>query len=151
MFNIGGWEVVFILLLVLLLWKPEELEDRARQLGRWWARLTHSPWWREMNQLRYRAEQFMRDAAREANLEEVQQTLQQQGRVLWPPEDEPRATRAWQPPPVHPDSTAAPPAPATQLEDDAAAAAARASAPTRPAATESVPPPTPSAESDQHP
>ncbi len=105
MFNIGGWEVVFILILILLLWKPEELEDRARQLGRWWARLTHSPWWREMAQLRFRAEQFFRDAAREANLDEARRAMEravQARRSPW--EDEPRAARPFRPQPPHPET-----------------------------------------------
>ncbi len=148
MFNIGGWEVVFILLIVLLLWKPEELEDRARQLGRWWARLTHSPWWREMAQLRFRAEQFLRDAAREANLEEALREMEQTGRTIWPsPEAELRATRAYRPPPPYPDA-----APANGPEPAAAAPAADEPPPpaARPAPAEPSPQ-TPTDDPEPHP
>ena len=136
MFNIGGWEVVFILILILLLWKPEELEDRARQLGRWWARLTHSPWWREMLHLRYRAEQFFYDAAREANLEEAFQEVKQAGRA---PRDVPWASRAFQPPPPHPDAT-----PTDRAESAAPTPAADARA-------ASTPPPAPAEPSSPAP
>ena len=138
MFNIGGWEVLFILLIVLLLWKPEELQDRARQLGRWWARLTHSPWWREMMHLRRRAEEFVLDAAREANLDGARRTAEravQARRSSW--EDEPRATRPFRPQPPHPETVppdgSKPPASAA----DARAASTPPSAPAEPSSPDS--------------
>ena len=137
MFNIGGWELVFILLLVLLLWKPEELQDRARQLGRWWARVTRSPWWVSMMTLRQRTEDFLREAAREANVELALREATREGRQIWPPEDDLRATRAFQPPAPHPE--AGPPTPAPPANP---AQAAEGTTPPRtsPAAAEPVPP-----------
>ncbi len=118
MFNIGGWEVVFILLLILLLWKPEELEARARQLGRWWAQITHSPWWRALTQWRYQAEDFLRQAAREANLEEAKRTFAETGRLL-AEENELRAVRAYRPPSPIPE---APPVATPEKEPSASTA-----------------------------
>ncbi len=69
MFGIGTSEILFILLLMLIIFGPKEMQKFARDLGRWMNRLVKSDAWRSMRTVGHEIStlptRLMRDAERE--------------------------------------------------------------------------------------
>ncbi len=71
MFNIGGPELLMLLILVLLLFRPEDWVGTMRKLGALWARVLRSEAWQAVTRARYTLNRAFQDAMREANLQEA--------------------------------------------------------------------------------
>ncbi len=69
MFGIGPSELLFILLLMLIIFGPKEMQKFARDLGRWMNRFVKSNTWRSMrtvgNEISNLPTRLMREAERE--------------------------------------------------------------------------------------
>lgn len=69
MFGIGPSEILFILLLLLIIFGPKEMQKFARDLGRWMNRFVKSNTWRSMrtvgNEISNLPTRLMREAERE--------------------------------------------------------------------------------------
>ncbi len=69
MFGIGPSEIIFILLLMLIIFGPKEMQKFARDLGRWMNRFVKSSTWRSMRTVGHEIvtlpTRLMRDAERE--------------------------------------------------------------------------------------
>ncbi|NPA06844.1 MAG: hypothetical protein GXO54_05500 [Chloroflexi bacterium] len=71
MFNIGGPELLMLLILILLLFRPEDWVGTMRKLGALWARVLRSEAWQAVTRARYTLNRTFQQAMREANLEQA--------------------------------------------------------------------------------
>jgi Sec-independent protein translocase protein TatA len=69
MFDIGIPEILFILLLMFIVFGPKEMQEMARELGRWMNRFVKSDTWRAMRSVGHEIStlptRLMREAERE--------------------------------------------------------------------------------------
>ncbi len=69
MFDIGIPEILFILLLMFIIFGPKEMQEMARDLGRWMNRFVKSDTWRTMRSIGHEIStlptRLMREAERE--------------------------------------------------------------------------------------
>jgi Sec-independent protein translocase protein TatA len=80
--GIGPLELAFILLIVLLVIGPKDLEKTARALGRGLNSIVKSDLFRTVQQVGRELQNLPTELMREANLEESQKDLQQIGKDL---------------------------------------------------------------------
>ncbi|NPA26718.1 MAG: hypothetical protein GXO36_03860 [Chloroflexi bacterium] len=71
MFNIGGPELLVLLVLVLLLFRPEDWVGVMRRLGALWARVLRSEAWQAVTRTRYVLHREFQEALRDANVQEA--------------------------------------------------------------------------------
>jgi hypothetical protein len=78
-FGIGILEIIFVLFIALVLMGPEDMVKAGRTLGRVMRTFVLSPYWRWMQdigrQVKYAPNRLMREAAREAGLDELGKEL----------------------------------------------------------------------------
>ena len=74
-FGIGPLEVALILLIVLIIFGPKEIEKTAKTIGRSLNKLIHSDSWRIVKQTGQELKDLPNRLIREANLEEIEQTI----------------------------------------------------------------------------
>lgn len=124
-FGIGWLELISILIIVLLVAGPKDIEKGARGLGRLLNRLNRSPGFQAIRRASTELRNLPQRLAREANLEELQALTQEvkqvKEEVLQVKQEikentnniagPPKAFQAWvqQAPPTDPAATAAPP------------------------------------------
>ncbi len=69
MFGIGTSEILFILLLLFIVFGPKEMQEMARELGRWMNRFVKSNTWRSLRAVGHEIStlptRLMREAERE--------------------------------------------------------------------------------------
>lgn len=75
-FNIGIGEILFIIILAVIIFGPENLVKSARDLGVFLRKVTKSPYWQEVWATRRDLEEIPRMLAKEANLKETLRELE---------------------------------------------------------------------------
>ena len=75
--GIGGWEFVLVILLVLILFSPKDLQKAGKTIGQNLNKLVHSDTWRTVVQTSKELRQLPNKLMREANLDEMTQTVKQ--------------------------------------------------------------------------
>jgi hypothetical protein len=80
--NVGIWEIFFVLLIMLVVLGPDNMMKNARQLGRFWSRMTKSPVWATLLSTSRDIREIPTRIVREAGLEEARQELEQSTKVL---------------------------------------------------------------------
>ncbi len=81
-FNIGGLELVFILLIALVVLGPERLVQSARSMGRMVNKIVRSPIWTSVQETSRELRQLPQRIIRDAGLEESLQELQTDARKI---------------------------------------------------------------------
>ena len=74
-FNIGIGEILFIIVLAVIIFGPENLVKSAREMGVFLRKVTKSPYWQEVWATRRDLEEIPRMLAKEANLKETLREL----------------------------------------------------------------------------
>ena len=74
-FNIGIGEILFIIILAVIIFGPENLVKSAREMGVFLRKVTKSPYWQEVWATRRDLEEIPRMLAKEANLKETLREL----------------------------------------------------------------------------
>jgi Sec-independent protein translocase protein TatA len=74
-FNIGLGEILFIIILAVIIFGPENLVKSAREMGVFLRKVTKSPYWQEVWATRRDLEEIPRMLAKEANLKETLREL----------------------------------------------------------------------------
>jgi Sec-independent protein translocase protein TatA len=74
-FNIGVGEILFIIILAVIIFGPENLVKSAREMGGFLRKVTKSPYWQEVWATRRDLEEIPRMLAKEANLKETLREL----------------------------------------------------------------------------
>ena len=74
-FNIGVGEILFIIILAVIIFGPENLVKSAREIGGFLRKVTKSPYWQEVWATRRDLEEIPRMLAKEANLKETLREL----------------------------------------------------------------------------
>ena len=74
-FGIGPLEVALILLIVLIIFGPKEIEKTAKTIGKSLRKLVQSDSWRTVKQTGQELKDLPNRLMREANLEEIEQTI----------------------------------------------------------------------------
>lgn len=74
-FGLGLPEIVFILLLLLLLFGPQDLARNGRAVGRFLNRLVRSPEWKILSETGKTIRDLPTRLMREANLEDITRTV----------------------------------------------------------------------------
>lgn len=74
-FNIGVGEILFIIILAVIIFGPENLVKSAREMGAFLRKVTKSPYWQEVWATRRDLEEIPRMLAKEANLKETLREL----------------------------------------------------------------------------
>ena len=74
-FNIGVGEILFIIILAVIIFGPENLVKSARDMGGFLRKVTKSPYWQEVWATRRDLEEIPRMLAKEANLKETLREL----------------------------------------------------------------------------
>lgn len=75
-FNIGVGEILFIIILAVIIFGPENLVKSAREMGVFLRKVTKSPYWQEVWATRRDLEEIPRMLAKEANLKETMRELE---------------------------------------------------------------------------
>ena len=75
-FNIGVGEVLFIIILAVIIFGPENLVKSARDMGVFLRKVTKSPYWQEVWATRRDLEEIPKMLAKEANLKETLRELE---------------------------------------------------------------------------
>lgn len=75
LFGIGPLELLFILLLVIIIFGPKDIQRASRTLGNWLRKLVQSDTWKLLTQTSRRLKTLPNDLMREAQMEELQKTL----------------------------------------------------------------------------
>ncbi len=75
-FNIGVGEILFIIVLAVIIFGPENLVKSAREMGAFLRKVTKSPYWQEVWATRRDLEEIPRMLAKEANLKETLRELE---------------------------------------------------------------------------
>ena len=75
-FNIGVGEILFIIILAVIIFGPENLVKSAREMGVFLRKVTKSPYWQEVWATRRDLEEIPRMLAKEANLKETLRELE---------------------------------------------------------------------------
>jgi Sec-independent protein translocase protein TatA len=78
LFGIGPMEVVFIILLVLIIFGPKEIQRTGKTIGKNLYKLTHSESWRAINQTRRELSNLPSRLIRESGLDEIQEMSNQE-------------------------------------------------------------------------
>ena len=81
-FNIGGLELVFILLIALVVLGPERLVQTARSMGRMINKIVRSPMWTSVQETSRELRQLPQRIVRDTGLEESLQELQSDARKI---------------------------------------------------------------------
>ena len=96
--GVGAWELVFIVLIAIIVIGPRDIGKTARSVGRFLNRLYKSEEWKAITQASRQLRGLPNRLAREAQLEEIQRTLDETdpdaGQGARPEED---GLRAWKP------------------------------------------------------
>lgn len=74
-FNIGIGEILFIIILAVIIFGPENLVKSAREMGVFLRKVTKSPYWQDVWATRRDLEEIPRMLAKEANLKETLREL----------------------------------------------------------------------------
>jgi Sec-independent protein translocase protein TatA len=75
-FNIGIGEILFIIILAVIIFGPENLVKSAREMGVFLRKVTKSPYWQEVWATRRDLEEIPRMLVKEANLKETLRELE---------------------------------------------------------------------------
>ena len=96
--GVGAWELVFIVLIAIIVIGPRDIGKTARSVGRFLNRLYKSEEWKAITQASRQLRGLPNRLAREAQLEEIQRTLDETdpdaGQGARPAED---GLEAWKP------------------------------------------------------
>lgn len=74
-FNIGVGEILFIIILAVIIFGPENMVKSAREMGVFLRKVTKSPYWQEVWATRRDLEEIPKMLAKEANLKETLREL----------------------------------------------------------------------------
>lgn len=74
-FNIGLGEILFIIILAVIIFGPENMVKSAREMGVFLRKITKSPYWKEVWATRRDIEEIPKMLAKEANLKETLREL----------------------------------------------------------------------------
>jgi Sec-independent protein translocase protein TatA len=75
-FNIGVGEILFIIILAVIIFGPENMVKSAREMGVFLRKVTKSPYWQEVWATRRDLEEIPKMLAKEANLKETMRELE---------------------------------------------------------------------------
>ena len=75
-FNIGIGEILFIIILAVIIFGPENMVKSAREMGVFLRKVTKSPYWQEVWATRRDLEEIPKMLAKEANLKETLRELE---------------------------------------------------------------------------
>ena len=79
--GIGPLELIFIMLIALIVFGPNDLVKAGRTLGRWMRKIVTSPEWRSVQQASREISHLPNRLMREASLDELRNDLEDVGRI----------------------------------------------------------------------
>jgi sec-independent protein translocase protein TatB len=75
LFGVGPLELVLIIILVLIVFGPRDLEKTGRTIGQWLYKLVRSDGWRTMQQTGRELKNLPNRLMREAGMEDMQRSI----------------------------------------------------------------------------
>jgi Sec-independent protein translocase protein TatA len=81
-FNIGGLELIFILIIAIVIMGPRDMINTARKIGGWVSKITHSEIWATIMNTSQDIRNLPTKIVREAGLEESIKEIQESTRLL---------------------------------------------------------------------
>lgn len=75
-FGIGGWEILIVIVIILLVLGPDDLQKTGRTVGRWINKVTRSEGWMAITMISREIRGLPSRLAREAQLEDLQSQIE---------------------------------------------------------------------------
>lgn len=76
LFGVGPLEFIFLLLIAILIFNPEELATAGRKLGRFLYKVKNSDFWHSIVEMRKKASETGKQLIQESGIDEVQQEFE---------------------------------------------------------------------------
>jgi sec-independent protein translocase protein TatB len=74
-FGIGPLELFFIILLVIIIFGPKDIQKASKTAGAWLRKVVQSDLWKTVNQASRKIRTLPNDLMREAGIDEIKQTI----------------------------------------------------------------------------